>query len=117
MELLRRVLDEEDPLDAYTVYTTQFICLSCEAIKKPVAIKPGMKLSPHFRLQGEHESGCDVDGYEQLVKSEQKRPVSSPTGFPVPYPNKLRLPILRRVTDSSTSQAPLVTKHSESAFI
>lgn len=116
LELLKRILNEEDPLDVNTVYTTVFICLGCNAIKKPIAIKPDMKLSPHFRLQDKHEPGCDIDGYEQLIKKGRKSPVSSEMGFPVSYPNKLRLPILRKVTDNINLQASVEAKYDDSAL-
>ncbi len=117
LELLKRILNEEDPLDVNTVYTTEFICLGCNARKKPIALKPEMKLSPHFRLQDEHESGCDVDGYEQLIKKARKGSVSSERGFPVSYPNKLRLPVLRKVTNSNTSQISSTNEYDDNSTL
>jgi len=116
LELLKRILNEDDPLDVNTVYTTEFICLDCNAIKKTIATKPDMKLFPHFRLQGKHEPGCDINGYERLMKKGRKGSVSSEMGFPVSYPNKLRLPILRRVTDTSSLQNSVATEHDDSAL-
>lgn len=86
----------------------EFICLACRATMIPIAIKPDMKRVPHFRVEQEHESGCDIDGYEKLAQKRLKKPVSTLAGFSVPYPSQLRLPLFREVADKNQQHQSLI---------
>jgi hypothetical protein len=102
LELLHRVLDEDEPdWDIARVRAMMFICLACNAAMRPVAIRPGMKKSPYFRLPPgvQHESGCDIYGYEQLLNQRSDKPVSTESGFPSFYPSKLLLTSLEAVDE------------------
>ncbi len=101
--LLQRVIDDNDPLSEDDLKAMEFICLACNARMTTIAIRPGMVVVPHFRVEDEHEAGCDVEGYEKLVKNRSKQSVSTSEGFPTRYPVKLRLPSDREVVDRSES--------------
>jgi hypothetical protein len=104
-DLLSRILDPKDDFNLERLAAMSFICLGCPGKATPVAIKPDMQVSPHFRIP-QHKLGCDVDGYEKLVKSRSRKQVSTPTGFPVPYPSKLHLPLEREVVNEFSAHQP-----------
>lgn len=87
----------------------KYICLACQAPVSPVAIRPNMKLRPHFRLKRkhQHQPGCYISGYDTLAKVGTKQQVSTPNGFPISYPSKLRLPTQRIVTSEKNLQNPI----------
>ena len=97
-ELLAQALQGLVDVDAM-----HFICLGCDAVMEPVACKSRMKTRPYFRAKGNHSSDCDIDGYEKLAKIGQLERVSNSDGFPVSYPNKLKLAEVREVVSSNNS--------------
>lgn len=72
------------------VKDTEFVCHGCRTRVKPIAWQRKMKYRPHFRIKrGGHIGGCDIDGKEKLIAVAKTKRVSTETGFPISYPNKL----------------------------
>ena len=114
-DLLRRVLDREDPLNTDIVYyQTNYICLLCNGVMTPVAIKEDRKQNspaPHFKIKGKHDHNCSFGEYEQLKKEykkgNKKKQISNNGIFPCPYPDVLDLPELINVSDRTKDTASI----------
>ncbi|MEF9481033.1 hypothetical protein [Ralstonia sp. 1B3] len=86
------LVEAEELWSMATVATDGFICRGCETQVFPASYdKSRNKKRPYFSLGpvNKHESGCDVDGEEKIVKRAKKERVGTPEGFPLPFPSKL----------------------------
>ncbi|UJB72771.1 hypothetical protein HRE53_29615 (plasmid) [Acaryochloris sp. 'Moss Beach'] len=91
-DLLNIVLDQSNKWTADDIRREfYFTCLACRVEMIPCAIGTNYKRVPYFRKPKKtpHELGCDISGYEKLLNRKVRKRVSTPDGFPVPYPSKL----------------------------
>ena len=91
-DLLNIVLDQNNSWTAEEIRREFFFtCLACKVEMIPCAIGTNYKKSPYFKKPKKipHDLGCDISGYEKLLKRKVRKRVSTPEGFPVPYPSKL----------------------------
>lgn len=78
-----------------------YICRGCVTQVFPASYdKNRNKKRPYFSLGpvNKHETGCDVDGEEKIVKRASKERLGNSEGFPLPYPNRLTFTDERLVT-------------------
>jgi len=71
----------------------RYVCRGCGIKVTPASYRPENVVRPYFTTRdGDHKSGCDVDGETKLVSKGRKGRVSTPRhGFPSPYPSRLVL--------------------------
>ncbi len=74
IDLRQQVLEQKDPIASQKMLAQltakEYICLGCESFMTPVAIKPDMKVSPHFRIKKkeQHQENCHISRYDNLVQ-------------------------------------------------
>jgi|GEM_PF-5600191 len=109
-DLLRRILDPSDLFDIATLESMSFICSECSGKVNDIACRSEMDKVPHFRIVS-HKKDCQIDGYEKLVKRGKEGKVSNHQGFPVSYPNFLRISEFHEViADNDSTATPQVTR-------
>lgn len=70
-----------------------YVCYGCSTQVHPASFdKEKNKRRPYFSPRDKlHQPGCDVDGAEKIVARAKKERVTTPDGFPLPFPSKLIL--------------------------
>ena len=70
-----------------------YICRGCGVLVNPVSFEKGLKTRPHFREYPKypHESWCDIEGEEALIKTAKKKSIKNENGFTCSFPHKLEL--------------------------
>jgi hypothetical protein len=89
-----------------------YICRGCTTQVFPASYnKEQNKKRPYFSLGpvNKHKSGCDVDGEEKVVKRATKERIGTPSGFPLPFPNKLTLTD-ERPTQTDGAKSPTMPR-------
>lgn len=104
-----RDFDSKDIVYARTLITFDyksrvFVCPGCGTTMIPVVPE---KKAAHFRLKGNHDDRCDIDGTEKIVKKAKKtRLAQNELDLYAPMPYKLALKDTRVVTREDVDVDP-----------
>ncbi|SMQ95266.1 hypothetical protein [Xanthomonas fragariae] len=99
------IIDAEQLWIMNSVNDSGYMCIGCIASVIPCSYLPENKVRAHFKIKDKHETDCDIDGDERLVKRALKQRVTTKEGFPGRFPNRLVLRDARPVTGSNGSPA------------
>jgi len=103
----RELIEAEGLWNLTSVDQNGYICRGCEVAVFPASFdKQRNKRRPYFTLGpvNKHESKCDVDGEEKLVKRAKGGSIGREDGFPLPFPNQLVLSEERSVVSGGSPQ-------------
>jgi hypothetical protein len=90
----QEIIDAEQLWEFEVIDKERYVCLGCGTQVWPASYKKDInKKRPYFTLgpSGAHIDPCDIDGEEDIVKRAKSEGLSTPEGFPLPYPNRLVL--------------------------
>lgn len=97
------IIDAEQLWDFTVVDKDAYQCPGCGIQVFPASYRKDInKKRPYFTpMENKHIQPCGIDGVEKLVKKAKSEKLGTPEGFPVPFPNRLRLDEERPVLDNA----------------
>lgn len=102
-------IEGEELWNMAVVDSSRYICRGCTQQVFPASYDKAInKKRPYFKLGPlkEHLMGCDVDGEAKIINRAKKDRVSTPEGFPMPFPNRLVLTDHRPVEREGEGSPP-----------